>query len=322
MDFYSTGGYYCVQDWTKLIEKQNIYYKQLKQVGILDKKINLDVIKDLLSLIDNELKNSTFPPKQDCVNIENYNYRNKMAIKFYCIYVCYGTCLMRLYGEIFSASSTSFIKTINCYPNELNLKDRIVEIDTEIRKYMHINVHGKKKSIYGTTMLAVSIIERGLINNLVNITLKNLFVKLNKKQKRGEITIDSKYEKYYRIGLNAYLLNKYTDAFEDVEDIDKKIVEMIIKYLDINSRQKKDLDNLINNKSYTLGSMLNNTFAKEYIEEDALKLFKILFNIDELNLRNDIMHCNTHKPYEPSEYAITTTFYHLLNLVLTHSVFK
>lgn len=99
-------------------------------------------------------------------------------------------------------------------------------------------------------------------------------------------------------------------------------VEMIIKYLNINSRQKKDLDNLVNNKSYTLGSMLNNTFAKEYIEEDALKLFKILFNIDELNLRNDIMHCNTHKPYEPSEYAITTTFYHLLNLVLTHAIFR
>ena len=133
-----------------------------------------------------------------------------MAIKFYCIYVCYGTCLMRVYDEIFSASSIPFIKTVSCYPDELNLKDRIAEIDTEIRKYIHTNVHGSKKAIYGTTMLAVSIIERGLINNLVNITLKNLFVELNKKQKSRTITIDSEYEKYYKIGLNAsvYLLSR------------------------------------------------------------------------------------------------------------------
>lgn len=275
-----------------------------------------------MSFIDNELNNSTFPPKKDYVNIKNYDYRNKMAIKFYCIYVCYGTCLMRIYDEIFSASSTPFIKTVSCYPDELNLRDRIAEIDYEIRKYIHTNVQGNKKSIYGTTMLAVSIIERGLINNLVNITLKNLFIKLNEKQKNGEISIDCEYEKYYKIGLNAYLFNKYTEAFEDVEDIDKNIVEMIIKYLNTNSSSKKDLCDLVNNKSYTLGSVLNNIFAKQYIKKDALSLFKILFNIDELNLRNDIMHCNTHKPYEPSEYAITTTFYHLLNLVLTHTIFK
>ena len=31
--YYGYDGYYLVKDWTKLIEKQNIYYMQSKQGG-------------------------------------------------------------------------------------------------------------------------------------------------------------------------------------------------------------------------------------------------------------------------------------------------
>ena len=123
------------------------------------------------------------------------------------------------------------------------------------------------------------------------------------------------YLKYFKIAKEVYINNKIIKIFEDVDDIKYNITEMIKKYNELKSDVKKDLDKLVNDKSYTLGALLNNIYAKRNLDSDLLTLLKCMFDAKELNLRNDIIHCNTYKPYDPFDFPITMIFFHLLILI-------
>ena len=83
----------------------------------------------------------------------------------------------------------------------------------------------------------------------------------------------------------------------------------------------KDLKKLVADVPPTLNSLINNSFTEKYVDKTILNFLKKLFAVEELNLRNDIMHCNTDKLYEPSDYPVTAIVFHILVLILQHKIF-
>lgn len=313
MEFYFKDGCYEVKDKDDIIEFQNLIYNKLKN-DLYDKSTNFEVFKLLNDKIDEELKISTFGEKEEYVNQENYENRNKNAVKFFILYFCYGNALMRLYVDYCQTDDFIFDSIKNAEEIFINIKGMLNEVELSIKDNLLINFKTKKQ-IYGATMITLSLFERNIIENIKRCALKEEVKILNKMIEDKQIEIEEKYLKYFKIAKEVYINNKIIKIFEDVDDIKYNITEMIKKYNELKSDVKKDLDKLVNDKSYTLGALLNNIYAKRNLDSDLLTLLKCMFDAKELNLRNDIMHCNTYKPYDPFDFPITMIFFHLLILI-------
>ena len=327
MKFYvdSNGFYQLIkEDCLFLLKRQGEFYNQLTD-DLFDKNKNIIVLKELFNDIENGKKNGLFPPRDIYINENNYLERNKRAVCFFPIYMSFGIALMRSYHDYFKRTNDRLFNINDTGINVIDLNGRMNEVENEFKRLLDYNLHNPNDNIplYGVTMLIISLIERAICNNLINIVFKDFIQKLN-----GKISLEQNEEKIWNAGVSVFLKEESPNAFEDIDDFESDLVNIFCKnskLLNLNSDARRDLSNLINKTPPTLNSLINNSFAKKYIDKTILNFLKILFDSDiniGLNLRNDIMHCNTNKLYEPSGFPITTIMLHILVLVLHFEIFN
>ena len=181
---------------------------------------------------------------------------------------------------------------------------------------------------YGTAFILPTLIERFLIIQLDSKILKNLMKKLKEKIEKENIKLTDEEKQYYNIitekgdktifasekfiRANIYkMFIKYRIINEEDEDI-----KLLILHEYINKKDNKKIKNKL-----TLGSVIVSPYANSLIKKQYTKLFNLIFDPNELNMRNNIAHINN----ESSDYLClgdTAVLMQLLWDIITEDIFE
>jgi len=180
---------------------------------------------------------------------------------------------------------------------------------------------------YGTAFILPTLIERFLIIQLDSKILKNLMKELKDKIEKENIKLTDE-KQYYNIitekgdktifasekfiRANIYkMFIKYRIINEEDEDI-----KLLILHEYINKKDNKKIKNKL-----TLGSVIVSPYANSLIKKQYTKLFNLIFDPNELNMRNNIAHINN----ESSDYLClgdTAVLMQLLWDIITEDIFE
>lgn len=181
---------------------------------------------------------------------------------------------------------------------------------------------------YGTAFILPTLIERFLIIQLDSKILKNLMKELKDKIEKENIKLTDEEKQYYNIitekgdktifasekfiRANIYkMFIKYRIINEEDEDI-----KLLILHEYINKKDNKKIKNKL-----TLGSVIVSPYANSLIKKQYTKLFNLIFDPNELNMRNNIAHINN----ESSDYLYlgdTAVLMQLLWDIITEDIFE
>lgn len=181
---------------------------------------------------------------------------------------------------------------------------------------------------YGTAFILPTLIERFLIIQLDSKILKNLMKELKDKIEKENIKLTDEEKQYYNIitekgdktifasekfiRANIYkMFIKYRIINEEDEDI-----KLLILHEYINKKDNKKIKNKL-----TLGSVIVSPYANSLIKKQYTKLFNLIFDPNELNMRNNIAHSNN----ESSDYLClgdTAVLMQLLWDIITEDIFE
>lgn len=181
---------------------------------------------------------------------------------------------------------------------------------------------------YGTAFILPTLIERFLIIQLDSKILKNLMKELKDKIEKENIKLTDEEKQYYNIitekgdktifasekfiRANIYkMFIKYRIINEEDEDI-----KLLILHEYINKKDNKKIKNKL-----TLGSVIVSQYANSLIKKQYTKLFNLIFDPNELNMRNNIAHINN----ESSDYLClgdTAVLMQLLWDIITEDIFE
>lgn len=181
---------------------------------------------------------------------------------------------------------------------------------------------------YGTAFILPTLIERFLIIQLDSKILKNLMKELKDKIEKENIKLTDEEKQYYNIitekgdktifasekfiRANIYkMFIKYRIINEEDEDI-----KLLILHEYINKKDNKKIKNKL-----TLGSVIVSPYANSLIKKQYTKLFNLIFDPNELNMRNNIAHINN----ESSHYLClgdTAVLMQLLWDIITEDIFE
>lgn len=181
---------------------------------------------------------------------------------------------------------------------------------------------------YGTAFILPTLIERFLIIQLDSKILKNLMKELKDKIEKENIKLTDEEKQYYNIitekgdktifasekfiRANIYkMFIKYRIINEEDEDI-----KLFILHEYINKKDNKKIKNKL-----TLGSVIVSPYANSLIKKQYTKLFNLIFDPNELNMRNNIAHINN----ESSDYLClgdTAVLMQLLWDIITEDIFE
>lgn len=181
---------------------------------------------------------------------------------------------------------------------------------------------------YGTAFILPTLIERFLIIQLDSKILKNLMKELKDKIEKENIKLTDEEKQYYNIitekgdktifasekfiRANIYkMFIKYQIISENDEDI-----KLLILHEYINKKDNKKIKNKL-----TLGSVIVSPYANSLIKKQYTKLLNLIFDPNELNMRNNIAHINN----ESSDYLClgdTAVLMQLLWDIITEDIFE
>ena len=181
---------------------------------------------------------------------------------------------------------------------------------------------------YGTAFILPTLIERFLIIQLDSKILKNLMKELKDKIEKENIKLTDDEKQYYNIitekgdktifasekfiRANIYkMFIKYRIINEEDEDI-----KLLILHEYINKKDGKKIKNKL-----TLGSVIFSPYANSLIKKQYTMLFNLIFDPNELNMRNNIAHINN----ESSDYLClgdTAVLMQLLWDIITEDIFE
>lgn len=181
---------------------------------------------------------------------------------------------------------------------------------------------------YGTAFILPTLIERFLIIQLDSKVLKNLMKELKDKIEKENIKLTDEEKQYYNIitekgdktifasekfiRANIYkMFIKYQIISENDDDIKLLILHEYIDKKDDKKRKNK----------LTLGSVIVSPYANSLIKKQYTKLLNLIFDPNELNMRNNIAHINN----ESSDYLClgdTAVLMQLLWDIITEDIFE
>ncbi len=140
---------------------------------------------------------------------------------------------------------------------------------------------------------------------------------LQQKVQTGKIDLSSNETDLFIFLLHEYELSTTPCSvkFDKVEATTTALYDLLLKYTIItSSKSNNEAQQLLLNK-YTLNNFLNSKICKSKIEIPYLKLAKLLFGVKNLNLRNNLAHCN-YGYFDYHRICVTSLLYFLLDMII------
>lgn len=181
---------------------------------------------------------------------------------------------------------------------------------------------------YGTAFILPTLIERFLIIQLDSKILKNLMKELKDKIEKENIKLTDEEKQYYNIitekgdktifasekfiRANIYkMFIKYQIISENDDDIKLLILHEYIDKKDDKKRKNK----------LTFGSVIASPYANSLIKKQYTKLLNLIFEPNELNMRNNIAHINN-ESFDFLCLGDTAVLMQLLWDIITEDIFE
>lgn len=175
----------------------------------------------------------------------------------------------------------------------------------------------EKKTPYGANLIFATLFEKELKAAVKFKYAREWLTTLKQDVQTGKIELSSNETDLFIFLLHEYELSttQCSVKFDKVEATTTSLYDLLLKYTSISSsKSNKEAQQLLLNK-YTLNNFLNSRICKSKIEIPFLEFSKLLFGNENLNLRNNLAHCN----YGYLNYhtiCVTTLLYFLLDMVI------
>lgn len=155
-----------------------------------------------------------------------------------------------------------------------------------------LNCKVTNKTPYGANLIFATILEKDMKSVVKIACAREWLIALNQAIQNGIVTLSPS-----EADLFAFLLYDYgltttpcNIIFDSVIATTTAFYDLLIKYTIIRTTDK-EAENLLLNK-FTLNQFLNTTISQSKIEAPFIELVKLLFGSSNLNLRNNLAHCN------------------------------
>lgn len=180
--------------------------------------------------------------------------------------------------------------------------------------------YGETVPAYGATLIFATLFESELKTHTRIYYTKKYLSQLKTKMDSSAITLtEDEFDLFkflsFRFNMVDSASNKYYDA---ITALDSQY-QLLVKYNIINASDREIKDILLGNA--TLNKFLNNNYFKDITDERFWNIVSILFNVDKLNLRNNLAHCN----FERMNYyslGVTALLYVMVCMVSNEQFLK
>ena len=207
------------------------------------------------------------------------------------------------YDEIYRRALNEYCATL--------FGNRIADFIQMPQSYETNNDHA-----YGTTFILPALIERFLIIQIKAKLIHDSINKITELKKSGRIRLNKEEGKLY----NTFIIMGNKVFFQDYR-ID--LYNLLTKNNIIND--DKDMKLLILDKNeerkLALGSLIQSEYVKSIVKKPYMKLLHTLFDKDQLNIRNNIMHANNDN-IDYHTIGITSVMMQLLWDIMKNEIFK
>ena len=274
-------------------------------------KVKIDIINEFEEIFKYDLDNAVIP---EVIGIFDNESDKKRFIKeklfindFYSIigniFAGYIECLIRNNINLYDIDiPDTIVKYNELY--KLGNNDLIFNISKEIELdkfkgtrydfFISNNIPIIGTHAYLASYVYPTLIEYFLGINLRSKLLHNSIDKLKLLLDDGNIILNEREMYLY----NTFIERSNKNLFENEKDYMKELYNMFIKYNVID--KDSDLEMILvgeskdNNKKLfrTIGGIINSSYSNNVIISEYMKLIRWLFDSNELNIRNNIMHGN------------------------------
>lgn len=257
----------------------------LKDGNYTSKEALLSLLKDILAMYEYDLEEATFDTKEvdhfRLFDIKDYKDR---FIAYYDMVVMLGSIAL----HVFDAPPNRVVRVDDGINGPVSTEQMFNRAYQELILCKSYNIPP-----YGANLIFATLLEKDLKTVIKREYVKDWLKELQNKIKSGSITFLTEADKE----LFTYLLFEYEVetsrspiVYDSVKATTEGLYDLLLKYNIINEDKGKNKEKLVKNK-YTLNQFLQSEFSSK-IEPPYLKVIKILFGNDNLNLRNDLAHCN------------------------------
>lgn len=278
------------------------------------KKEWIDLFQEILEIIEFDLETAIFD-FSEVNNIVGFSDRERKK-------------QMVLYYDIVYVLGTICYNVFDVGDNRLSLVEGggKAAINTgEMLKAAYYELHSIKQKnsqqpAYGATLILATLFESEIKLKFKNISARECLKKIQLKMSQGEVADMTKSD----IELLNYLNSNYYINFDNV--VTSKYDNIVATTnLMVDLFEKNNCMGLIDNSKrlflnkMTLNEMLNNKYFKSICVEPFYRIVCYLFNVEHLNLRNNLAHCNyTYMNY----YLISVTaLLYILHYMVVHDYY-
>ena len=145
---------------------------------------------------------------------------------------------------------------------------------------------------YGSNLIFATLLENALKAVVKFACSREWLTALNQAIQSGTLVLKPDEDDLFAFLLQNYELTKTPCGvmFDSVVATTTAFYNLLIKY-EVLATTDKEAEKLLLNK-FTLNPFLNSTICQSKIEAPYLQLVKLLFGVGNLNLRNNLAHCN------------------------------
>lgn len=174
-------------------------------------------------------------------------------------------------------------------------------------------ISGETVPAYGATLIFATLFESELKTHTRIYYSQKLLSQLKTKIDSSEITLtETEYDLFKYLSFRFDLVNSGSEKYYDAIAALDAQYKLLVKYNIVNPTDRALKDILLG--TATLNKFLNNTYFMDITDTRFWNIATILFNVDKLNLRNNLAHCN----FERMNYytlSVTALLYILVCMV-------
>lgn len=244
----------------------------------------LEFIQEILDMYNTDCLTATF----DTSSIEvfclfNINDHRKIMLMYYDIIFIMGTIFLNVFDlphnrlDHVEDGLNGPVSTATMFLTAYN--DLLICKSTDITPY-------------GANLIFATLLEKDLKSVVKNVCAREWLTALNQAIQNGTLALTPCEADLFAFLLYNYELtaNPCGISFDSVRATTTAFYDLLTKYSIIVTTDK-EAEKLLLNK-FTLNPFINSTIFHSKVEAPYIQLVKLLFGIDNLNLRNNLAHCN------------------------------
>lgn len=238
----------------------------------------LDLIKEINNMYDEDITNLDIDETNTHLILYSENYVKENLIQYYDYIYILGTIIY----NVFDYDKNALALACDGENGPINMADMVAQGYSQL-----VLAKKENKNAYGASLIFATIIESELKRKFKYTILEELTNKVEQKIRNNEYTPSEDEKTLIKCLKDEEDAPKYDPIFAKGKGASGLF--QFANVYDADSTVAKDQKELIENKT-TLNKLLKYSMLESRVNQDFLKMMRLLFGTSNLNLRNDMAH--------------------------------